>query len=391
MHGKLPRNEIIWALKDVSFQINQGEVVGIIGRNGAGKSTLLKILSRITVPSEGKVTVRGRVASLLEVGTGFHPELTGRENIFLNGAILGMTRRAVQRKFDEIIDFAEIERFVDTPVKHYSSGMYMRLAFSIAAHLESDILLVDEVLAVGDADFQKKCLGVVDDVSRRGGRTVLLVSHNMEAVIKLCSRGILLDRGQIRTEGNVQEVLSAYLERQLLSSKVIDLSQRRRRDSYLGNARLTNIATAGREQNWSFAFGEQISFEICIETRTSLPNVEMVIGLHSARGFEVATWSSISSGTQLRLRAGKNTLQIAYQDFALLPGQYFLGISLKSPKGTEDYVPECATFEISPSAMSARINATSFGGAIVPRMSLSIAKNGPEVSTTKTWCADSSV
>ncbi|HMP05972.1 MAG TPA: ABC transporter ATP-binding protein [Lacipirellulaceae bacterium] len=188
--------EEFWALRDVSFEVQQGEVVGIIGRNGAGKSTLLKILSRITEPTEGRVTLRGRVASLLEVGTGFHPELTGRENIFLNGAILGMRRAEIRRKFDEIVAFAEVEKFLDTPVKRYSSGMYVRLAFAVAAHLEPEILVVDEVLAVGDAEFQKKCLGKMKDVSR-GGRTVLFVSHNMAAVETLCSRAIVLRSGHV--------------------------------------------------------------------------------------------------------------------------------------------------------------------------------------------------
>ncbi len=202
--------EEFWALKDVSFEVNQGEVVGIIGRNGAGKSTLLKILSRITEPTTGKVRIKGRVASLLEVGTGFHPELTGRENIFLNGAILGMMRTEIKAKFDEIVAFAEIEKFLDTPVKRYSSGMYVRLAFAVAAHLEPEILVIDEVLAVGDMEFQKKCLNKMEDVGRRG-RTVLFVSHNMTAVTRLCSRVILLGKGELQQDGLPAGVVSAYL------------------------------------------------------------------------------------------------------------------------------------------------------------------------------------
>jgi homopolymeric O-antigen transport system ATP-binding protein len=204
--------EEFWALRDVSFNVNRGEVLGIVGRNGAGKSTLLKILSRITEPSEGQVTVKGRVASLLEVGTGFHPELTGSENIYLNGAILGMTRSEIRRKFDEIVAFAEIEKFLDTPVKRYSSGMYVRLAFAVAAHLEPEILVVDEVLAVGDAEFQKKCLGKMDDISHRDGRTVLFVSHNTRAVSLLCARALLLGRGQLVVDGPATNVLETYLE-----------------------------------------------------------------------------------------------------------------------------------------------------------------------------------
>lgn len=203
--------EDFWALQDVSFEVKQGDLVGIIGRNGAGKSTLLKILSRITEPTAGRVRIVGRMGSLLEVGTGFHPELTGRENIYLNGIILGMRKREIDRKFDEIVAFSEIEKFLDTPVKRYSSGMYVRLAFSVAAHLEPDILLVDEVLAVGDAAFQKKCLGKMDEVSK-GGRTVLFVSHNMSHVLRVCQKGILLERGRIRLVGSIGEVTSQYLK-----------------------------------------------------------------------------------------------------------------------------------------------------------------------------------
>ena len=203
--------EEFWALKNVSFEIKRGEIVGIIGRNGAGKSTLLKILSRITEPTEGRARIRGRVASLLEVGTGFHPELTGRENIFLNGAILGMSQAEVNRKFDEIVAFAEIEKFIDTPVKRYSSGMYLRLAFGVAAHLEPEILIVDEVLAVGDAEFQKKCTGKIDEVSRREGRTVIFVSHNMSAINNLCSKAIYLDAGRLQQVGDTSMVVSKYL------------------------------------------------------------------------------------------------------------------------------------------------------------------------------------
>src|SRR5690349_5260685 len=205
--------EEFWALKDVSFEVQQGEVLGIIGRNGAGKSTLLKILSRITEPTDGRVTLRGRVASLLEVGTGFHAELTGRENIYLNGAILGMTRAEIRRKFDEIVAFAGVEKFLDTPVKRYSSGMYVRLAFAVAAHLEPEILLVDEVLAVGDTDFQKKCLGKIDEVSRQEGRTVLLVSHNLATVAELANRALLLDAGSVAVDSSVAEAVSTYLSR----------------------------------------------------------------------------------------------------------------------------------------------------------------------------------
>ncbi len=209
-YGAAEMNETIWALRDVSFEIKRGEVVGIIGRNGAGKSTLLKILSRITEPTGGQATIYGRIGSLLEVGTGFHPELTGRENIYLNGAILGMRRAEINRQFDEIVAFAEVEKFIDTPVKHYSSGMYLRLAFAVAAHLEPEILLVDEVLAVGDAQFQKKCLGKMGDVAA-AGRTVLFVSHNMAAMRSLCQHGILLEAGQLKRIGSMADCIEDYL------------------------------------------------------------------------------------------------------------------------------------------------------------------------------------
>lgn len=218
-HGN--RNgEELWALRDVSFTVEQGEVLGIIGRNGAGKSTLLKILSRVTAPTSGRIKVKGRIASLLEVGTGFHPELTGRENIYLNGAILGMSRREIERKFDEIVDFAEVEKFIDTPVKRYSSGMYVRLAFAVAAHLEPEILVVDEVLAVGDAAFQKKCLGKMGDVAREG-RTVLFVSHNMGAVVKLCETGIVLEQGSIVKQEGINEAVSQYAKLMQVNDEVL--------------------------------------------------------------------------------------------------------------------------------------------------------------------------
>jgi lipopolysaccharide transport system ATP-binding protein len=204
-------SDIVWSLKDLDFKIEQGQTVGIIGKNGAGKSTLLKVLSQVTTPTIGKIKMKGRVASLLEVGTGFHPELTGRENIYLNGAILGMRKSEIKRKFDEIVDFSGVERYIETPVKRYSSGMYVRLAFAVAAHLESEILIVDEVLAVGDAEFQKKCIGKMGDISKGEGKTVLFVSHNMQSVVSLCTRGIMLKNGALQLDGNVKDVVDSYL------------------------------------------------------------------------------------------------------------------------------------------------------------------------------------
>jgi lipopolysaccharide transport system ATP-binding protein len=228
-----------WALSDVSFSVQEGEAVGIIGRNGAGKSTLLKILSQITPPTKGKITVRGRVASLLEVGTGFHPELTGRENVFLNGAILGMSREEIRRKFDEIVAFAEVEKFLDTPVKRYSSGMYVRLAFAVAAHLEPEILIVDEVLAVGDVQFQQKCLGKMGEVAK-GGRTVLFVSHNMAAIELLCSRCALIHNGELKGIGHTKMVLNEYVEGVYLGMARVPPAQRSDR-SGSGEVRLKDV------------------------------------------------------------------------------------------------------------------------------------------------------
>ncbi|MBI1792659.1 MAG: ABC transporter ATP-binding protein [Chloroflexi bacterium] len=256
----------IWALKDISFTVEQGEVLGIIGRNGAGKSTLLKILSRVTAPTSGKIKVKGRVASLLEVGTGFHPELTGRENIYLNGAILGMNRREIDRKFDEIVDFAEVEKFIDTPVKRYSSGMYVRLAFAVAAHLEPEILVVDEVLAVGDADFQKKCLGKMGDVAKKG-RTVLFVSHNMGAVQNLCRRGIWLNNGHLAEDGLVIDAVSSYLNSKTIQQG-LDISSRTDRKG-IGKVHFEKVEFLNK-------FGQQINSimsgtELCIRVYYNAP------------------------------------------------------------------------------------------------------------------------
>jgi lipopolysaccharide transport system ATP-binding protein len=222
--GKTEKADYIWALRDISFSVKQGEVLGIIGKNGAGKSTLLKILSKVTSPTQGNVKIKGRIASLLEVGTGFQGELTGRENIFLNGAILGMTKTEIRSKLDEIIDFSGIERYIDTPVKRYSSGMYVRLAFAVAAHLEPEILILDEVLAVGDAEFQKKCLGKMSDVSEKQGRTVLFVSHNLTAISNLCNRVILLDRGAIITDGSSKDAIEKYSETQIKQTGFLEWS-----------------------------------------------------------------------------------------------------------------------------------------------------------------------
>jgi lipopolysaccharide transport system ATP-binding protein len=357
--------EEFWALRDVSFEVKQGEVLGIVGRNGAGKSTLLKILSRITEPTAGRVVLHGRVSSLLEVGTGFHPELTGRENIFLNGAILGMTQQEIREKFDEIVAFSGVEKFLDTPVKHYSSGMYVRLAFAVAAHLEPEILVVDEVLAVGDAEFQKKCVGKMNEVSKSQGRTILFVSHNMEAVSKLCTHGILFEAGRVRVVGNVKNVVSAYLKGTSFSPRVVDFLSRARLEPLAGGVRLAKAAPSDPNSSWSLPFGKELSLDISIDVESSVTRLSMAIGLWSERGFEVASWSNKCVGMELPVRAGTNTFRIAYEHLRLLPGQYFLGFGVASDRGIEDYLPEAIQFQVVPTTESVEIDADKMGGAIV--------------------------
>jgi lipopolysaccharide transport system ATP-binding protein len=267
--------ELIWALKDVSFEVQQGEVVGIVGRNGAGKSTLLKILSRITEPTEGRVELRGRVGSLLEVGTGFHPELTGHENIYLYGAILGMDRREVTRKFDEIVAFAELEKFIDTPVKKYSSGMYMRLAFAVAAHLEPEILLVDEVLAVGDLSFQKKCLGKMNDVSRQG-RTVLFVTHNMGAVRSLCTRAILLRGGTIQKTGAPLEIAAEYENEEISQSNGLWLNQNM--EEKHETACIESMEVINGVGQWKASFLSSERLFVRIKLLVNIPSPDLKVG-----------------------------------------------------------------------------------------------------------------
>jgi len=274
--------DIIWALKDVSFEVKQGEVVGIIGRNGAGKTTLLKILSRITEPTSGRAIVNGRVSSLLEVGTGFHPELTGRENVYLNGTVLGMTKAEVDRKFDEIVDFSGVEKFIDTPVKRYSSGMQVRLAFSVAAHLEPEILLVDEVLAVGDAEFQKKCLGKMGEVAA-GGRTVLFVSHNMGMIQSLCDWGILLDRGVEQTTGDISKVIDQYMNNISLRSNQIESILPVVNDAYE-----VGIYSYSSEIDRKYDNNASLTIKLTIKSTRRLRNIGVGMALTSSDGITMS-------------------------------------------------------------------------------------------------------
>lgn len=298
--------EDFWALKDVSFEVKQGDRIGIIGRNGAGKSTLLKILSRITEPTTGRVKIKGRVASLLEVGTGFHPELTGRENIYLNGAILGMHRAEIKKKFDEIVDFSEIEKFLDTPVKRYSSGMYVRLAFAVAAHLEPEILVVDEVLAVGDAQFQKKCLGKMEDVSAKEGRTVLFVSHNISAVNTLCERVLLLQNGSLDADGRSLDVTARYIEGILNEvpnlDGVFDLTNRD--NSYNKGVPIITaicIYDHNKQPTNTLVTGKSAVIKFNLNMEFSLDIVDFGIGFFTTEGIRItsaATWSHKTTAEQ---------------------------------------------------------------------------------------------
>lgn len=330
--------EEFWALQDINFEIKRGDRVGIVGRNGAGKSTLLKILSRITEPSQGRITINGRVASLLEVGTGFHPELTGRENIYLNGAILGMGRREIQRKFDEIVDFAEVEKFLDTPVKRYSSGMYVRLAFSVAAHLEPEILIVDEVLAVGDIQFQKKCLGKMEDVAS-DGRTVIFVSHNISAVEQLTKTGILLQNGKLRRVGTTDEVISSYLNHdESQTSVVFDVKNVHRKYPGNGKARIQQLMF--NRQTPIFKSDESFEFNVQVMANVSAENVRISMTIFASDGSAVG---SCFSPPTIVFEAGKTyDIKVALPRPRLAPGSYYCGLSV----GTGDHTTGVSDFDV---------------------------------------------
>lgn len=319
--------ETFWALRDVSFEVRTGEVVGIIGRNGAGKSTLLRLLSRITVPSEGRVEISGRTGSLLEVGTGFHPELTGRENVYLNGAILGMKKAEIDQKLDEIIEFAGVERFIDTPTKRYSSGMYVRLAFSVAAHLEPDIFIVDEVLAVGDTVFQKKCLGRMDEVARKG-RTVLYVSHNIASIRSLCQRAILLEDGHVIEDGDVNKVVDTYVNSALPSGDgYVRESMRRLKngDAQVRRVELTNMDNEPLNQLY---LGQKFRVILTLEARTGIDDAVVEIGISTLDGVRVTSSFNVDGELPpMVLPEGWSRVVLDLDPF-LLPRQYVIDASL---------------------------------------------------------------
>src|SRR5690348_17125186 len=324
------KDETFWALKDVSLEVKEGEVLGLIGRNGAGKTTLLKILSRITRPTGGWAETYGRVGSLLEVGTGFHPELTGRENVYLSGAILGMKKREIQRKFDEIVAFAELETFLDTQVKHYSSGMYVRLAFAVAAHLEPEILLVDEVLAVGDLKFQKKCLGKMDDVAR-AGRTVILISHNMGAITQLCGRSILLQDGSVRAAGATQEIVDRYLSE--LATTGLSVSLNRDRDSSC-DAIVTDCWIADHQGRRIAAVDVRNDWQIGVKVVVRRKPEDIDVGVRVCNSMHVPLFTSNmrqSRADEGELAVGENEFYIGLPGHFLAPGSYSLTVGTHRP------------------------------------------------------------
>lgn len=335
-------SDYVWALQNVDFDVKQGEVLGIVGRNGAGKSTLLKILSKVTTPSTGQIKIRGRIASLLEVGTGFHPDLTGRENIFLNGAILGMSKDEIRKKFDEIVDFAGVERYIDTPVKRYSSGMYVRLAFAVAAFLEPEILIVDEVLAVGDVEFQKKCIGRMKDVSVNDGRTVLFVSHNMGALRSLCTKAILMNHGRVEQEGSVNTVIAKYLTNPLgiFSENLInkqDLIQIR-------NVAFKNVAGIGTQ---NFSTAEDMIVEIQYTARERYENPFFWVGVKSQFGSLFGA-SMLLDGKRPAFVEGEGKIACRFKKLPLLPQTYTVTMGIRASNGREilTQTKEVGTFNI---------------------------------------------
>ena len=364
--------EDFWALRDVSFAVEPGECVGIIGRNGAGKSTLLKILSQITPPTEGRITCRGRVASLLEVGTGFHPELTGRENIFLNGTILGMTRTEIRRKFDEIVAFAETEKFLDTPVKRYSSGMYVRLAFAVAAHLEPEVLVVDEVLAVGDAQFQKKCLGKMGEVAR-AGRTLFFVSHNMTAIQSLCVRTVHLRDGRVVFDGSTTKGISDYLAPTKIESNPIS-DQQSGGDIVVTDAYIMD-QTGSRMD--SVLCGD--TFDVCLafQIRNPKRDYQFALDIHNAFGLRVAYCNSyFTTGELWRNLPPQGIVRCTFRRFSLMPGQYQVGVAINTTDGVEVCLD---------SAISLTVNEGDFfGSGRIP-----LGSNPPVVLLDHAWRKES--
>jgi lipopolysaccharide transport system ATP-binding protein len=341
-------SEYVWALQDINFEVKQGEVLGIIGRNGAGKSTLLKILSRTTTPTTGKIKIKGRVASLLEVGTGFHPELSGRENIFLNGAILGMTKQEIKSKFDEIVDFAGVERYIDTPVKRYSSGMYVRLAFGVAAHLEPEILIVDEVLAVGDAEFQKKALGKMKDVSGKDGRTVLFVSHNMAAVENLCNTGMLLVNGKLNTIGSSKKIISDYIDSNSNDrlSGDLNLINHRKGSGELKFVGIKILDAITKKEISDIQCGADICFRLFYDANTIFKNMVLALGINDQYDQRVCFLSNELIGKNIEINACNGSIDFYINHIPLTIGRYNLTLFCSANGNILDWIHQAFYFDI---------------------------------------------
>jgi lipopolysaccharide transport system ATP-binding protein len=340
--------ETVWALRDVSFDIAKGEVVGLVGRNGAGKSTLLKLLSHITEPAEGQIALWGRVGSLLEVGTGFHPELTGRENVFLNGAVLGMTRAEIRGKFDDIIDFAGVHRYLDTPVKRYSSGMYVRLAFSVAVHLRPEVLIVDEVLAVGDADFQRRCLAKMDEVSK-SGITVLLVSHNMGSIQSLCQRAILLEQGRLTMDGPAEEVVATYLAKSLESGASVSDEPEARPGNGLARVHDVRVLDQEGRPTTQVMGGEDVLVQVDYECTKPGTSVSVSMTLYNDQEAPVAAAHTYLTRPNLAPMATTGTLTCRLRRLPLTIGLYRIAMALQIDDETADHVARAAELDVSAS------------------------------------------
>jgi lipopolysaccharide transport system ATP-binding protein len=356
-----PTEEDFWALDGVSFEVKRGEALGIIGRNGAGKSTLLKVLSRITEPTRGEIEIEGRVASLLEVATGFHPELTGRENIFLNGAILGMTRAEIKKRFDQIVAFAEVERFLDTPVKRYSSGMYVRLAFAVAAHLEPEILIVDEVLAVGDTAFQEKCTGRMQEVTHSEGRTVLFVSHSMGTIQSLCARGLVLDAGKIIFDGKVRDAVSCYFSTTKSAASSESMEERERIGD--GTARIRSLWFEDNRSNREthFRIGESMTIVLCVEFPMKVLNPTFGVSIITDTGVLVSECRSSDYRVDMKSIEGKVECRINIESIPLLPRIYIIEpwVTDSAAVATFDWVRNAATIVVtSGPSFKANVNAS---------------------------------
>ena len=365
-------SDYVWSLRDINFEIEQGDAVGIIGRNGAGKSTLLKLLSKVTKPTTGRILTNGRIASLLEVGTGFHPEMTGRENVFLNGAILGMTRKEITRKFDEIVDFSGVERYIDTPVKRYSSGMYVRLAFAVAANLESEILIVDEVLAVGDAEFQKKCLGKMGDVSKGEGRTVLFVSHNMTAVKELCSKGILLNQGLLNYQGDIANTIFEYQKSSQIQSSYLHSGSL---DSALGNENIRILEFSVKPLNDGF-----LDIDSGMKVKLRFYNFQENINLDTT--FELRTYeesvvfhTGVLISTQNDSKKGEYTVEFEIPKNLLNAGNYYFKLIFGMDQKVALFIAnEIVGFEVENVKIGSNI--TTLPGIIRPNFDYKVSSNG---------------